>query len=198
MTERRKQADSSLGAAINRMLDSNGLSQPMRQFAACALWPEAAGPEIAAVSIAQTVRGGVLFVCVKSAAWASELSFYKPELIDRINRAMGTASITDIHFKIGSAAAFKKPLPSEDIRPTEESLASIRPDGPMAAISKRSSGIKDEEADGKVRRVSARVAKMIAWKKEHGWRPCKSCGALFEPAVKGDICPVCSVLKRSP
>jgi predicted nucleic acid-binding Zn ribbon protein len=197
MNNRRKNSETSLGAALDMMMDSSGLRQSMRQYAACAVWPEAAGAEIAAVTLAQTVRGGVLFVLVKSAAWANELAFYKPELIERINKNLGAAVITDIHFKIGASSAFNKAVPDAPIRPTDEALDAMRPTGSFASAANLPTGIEDPDVDRKVRRVSQRVAKMIAWKKENGWRPCKLCGALCDPSLKSDICPICNVLRRN-
>lgn len=46
-------------------------------------------------------KGSELIVHVASSTWTQHLQFYKQDLTDRLNRALGTDSIKTIKFKIG-------------------------------------------------------------------------------------------------
>jgi len=90
---------SPLGDALQGMLREHEIQEPLRPHIARAIWAEVVGPEIAAATIAETVRGGVVFVRVKSNVWANELTFLKQDILDRLNRRLGAKILTDIHFK---------------------------------------------------------------------------------------------------
>jgi predicted nucleic acid-binding Zn ribbon protein len=53
------------------------------------LWPDVAGPAIAAEAWPQSERGGVLTIACASAVWANELDLMGPVLMERLNEALG-------------------------------------------------------------------------------------------------------------
>jgi predicted nucleic acid-binding Zn ribbon protein len=54
-----------------------------------AAWPEAVGPAIAAEAQPLSERAGKLVVGCRSATWASELELLAPDLVTKLNEALG-------------------------------------------------------------------------------------------------------------
>jgi len=54
-----------------------------------AAWPEVVGAAIAAEAQPTSERGGTLTVACRSATWASELELLAPDLLEKLNRALG-------------------------------------------------------------------------------------------------------------
>jgi predicted nucleic acid-binding Zn ribbon protein len=60
------------------------------------LWPDTAGSAISAAARPTAERGGVLTVTCDAAVWAQELSLMAPELVLRLNSALGEDAITEL------------------------------------------------------------------------------------------------------
>lgn len=54
-------------------------------------WPEVAGPAISAEATPVAERGGTLTIGCRSAVWANELELLAPDLLRRLNEALGPA-----------------------------------------------------------------------------------------------------------
>lgn len=63
-------------------------------------WPQVVEGEIAAHSRALKFIKGALYVEVDSSAWASELSYYKEELINKLKEKFKKYKIRDIKFLV--------------------------------------------------------------------------------------------------
>ncbi len=90
-----------IGGVIDRMLkhirpDADGVLRIWR------VWPDAVGPEIAENARPAAVKGSLLLVHVSSSTWAHHLRFLKPDLIARVNAALGRPAVTEIKFKVGT------------------------------------------------------------------------------------------------
>ncbi len=164
------------GAAAQKAIDLNALREKLRPHQALALWPQIAGDKLAGVCTAESVRGNVLFVRVKSSAWANEMSFYKADLLGKLNGRLGSKLIEDIHFATArpatrgaSAQTIKPPAPEPELR----DLSRIAPPTPPAAA---------VDMQARMDHLVERTRSVLAWKKANGWVPCARCEALFEPA----------------
>ena len=60
------------------------------------VWPDAVGEVIAAQAEPTGERGGVLTVTCSSAVWAQELDLMGPDLVGRINAALGGESVVSL------------------------------------------------------------------------------------------------------
>lgn len=60
------------------------------------VWPEAAGPAMAAECHPAALRGGVLTLDCRSATWANEMVFLAPDVIEKVNALLGSARVTEI------------------------------------------------------------------------------------------------------
>jgi predicted nucleic acid-binding Zn ribbon protein len=65
-------------------------------------WPDAVGPAIAAEAEPVSERGGVVTVACRSAVWAHELDLLAPELVDRLNAALGEPRVTALRCTAGA------------------------------------------------------------------------------------------------
>ena len=94
-----------LGGLVNGTLDDLGLRQHVLEQQALTRYREIVGPQIAASSCAQMVRDGILFVACKSSTWANELTLLKPEIMKKLQSALGRKAVKDVRF---SARGYKK------------------------------------------------------------------------------------------
>ena len=78
---------SRLGDALGSWLARAGLSRRVGLAGVVEDWPGAVGPQIAAVTRAETVNAdGTLWVRVTSSAWANELSLMTPRILAKLNQ----------------------------------------------------------------------------------------------------------------
>jgi predicted nucleic acid-binding Zn ribbon protein len=63
-------------------------------------WPSAVGRTVAAAAAPTGERDGVLTVTCADSTWAAELEMM-PELVDRLNSALGEASVTRLRCRTG-------------------------------------------------------------------------------------------------
>jgi predicted nucleic acid-binding Zn ribbon protein len=68
-----------------------------------AAWKEVAGDRMAAAATPVSERDGVITVACESGVWAQELDLLAPELLVRLEAALGTRSVTRLRFVTGSA-----------------------------------------------------------------------------------------------
>lgn len=83
---------------IDRAIDNLGLRKRIQQVSSMDVWPKVVGKTIAQKTKPKKVRGSKLWVEVSSSVWMSELVYWKPKLISRINKALGDKVIEDIIF----------------------------------------------------------------------------------------------------
>ena len=65
-------------------------------------WPEAVGETIAQEAEPVSERLGVVTVRCRSAVWANELTLLAPELVGRLNAALGDARVTELRCTAGA------------------------------------------------------------------------------------------------
>jgi predicted nucleic acid-binding Zn ribbon protein len=104
MAQRRKKTES-LGEVLRQLLSSWGVDGRVREQGAVYRWKQVVGPRIAAHTEAIRVADGKMYVRASSSAWKTELVFMKPEIVDRLNRSVGKAVISDIVFVGGGSSS---------------------------------------------------------------------------------------------
>jgi predicted nucleic acid-binding Zn ribbon protein len=65
------------------------------------VWPEAAGPAIAAAARPTAERNGTITLTCEAAVWAQELDLMEAELVARLNAALGSDAITALRCRTG-------------------------------------------------------------------------------------------------
>jgi predicted nucleic acid-binding Zn ribbon protein len=100
----RRRAPRPLALALSGVLDR---SEPATALArAQAVWREVAGPGLAPFAEPVSERDGVLTVACESATWAHELELLGPDLLSRVNEALGgpeEVRLKRLRFVVGSA-----------------------------------------------------------------------------------------------
>jgi predicted nucleic acid-binding Zn ribbon protein len=77
---------SSLGDALHAWITRSGMDKRLDLAAAVAAWPDAVGPQVAAVTRAVAVTpDGTLVVRVTTHGWATELGLMAPRILTRVN-----------------------------------------------------------------------------------------------------------------
>ena len=74
----------------------SGFKNAILQENAVSVWPDVVGKNISNISKATNVDKGVLFIKVESATWKQELYMQKNEIINKINKKIGSKAIKEI------------------------------------------------------------------------------------------------------
>ena len=81
-----RQHPAPLGDLVGAYLDKRGLTERIDLVGAVDRWTEVVGMRVAANARAEAVTAdGLLWVRVKSSAWAAELSMMAPKILSRLN-----------------------------------------------------------------------------------------------------------------
>jgi predicted nucleic acid-binding Zn ribbon protein len=83
----RRRAPRPLSAALERLGHSAAPQTVLARVQAA--WSEAVGPAIAAEAQPIAERAGTVTIACRSAAWASELELLAPDLLEKLNAALG-------------------------------------------------------------------------------------------------------------
>lgn len=73
-----------------------GIDKKVKEYQALAMWPHIVGKRIAEKARPLGIQKGKLFLSVENASWRNELTFLKKDIIDKINRSVGTKVVREI------------------------------------------------------------------------------------------------------
>jgi predicted nucleic acid-binding Zn ribbon protein len=97
--ERKRRTPMAVSDALRGYLTRSGLGPRLAQAQVVAEWPRLVGPQVAAVTRAESVTpDGTLFVRVATSAWRNELQLMMPELMARVNAGRGAGRINTIRW----------------------------------------------------------------------------------------------------
>ena len=88
----------SVGEAIRQAMDSLGITHRVKEQRVLSEWPKVVGEKIAAVTHANTIRRGELFVSVVHDTWRHRLLFERETIRQNLNRAVGGEAVRLIRF----------------------------------------------------------------------------------------------------
>lgn len=185
-----KSSPKRLGGYLGASLDNLGLTQRILEHQALGKWADVVGPQIAASTVAERVRDGIMFVCCKSSMWSNELTLHKSDIIKRLNKAVGKKAITDIRF---SARGFRKVL--EQVKKEENdtrvrNLEKVAVDESSSeAAAKVASQVEDVKLAQRIEKAILSSKRLCEVKKQEGWKDCPKCGALYNGEHK--VCDNC-------
>lgn len=194
-----------MGGLVTDQLARLGIETRVRQHMAPRVWAELVGPQVASATEVEKVKDGVLYVCAKSATWASELTFYKADILRRLNEKLtGSARlaerepvITDIRFLNRGVRGRKIGEDIPALRPTADELDDVDlSPAEIATIDAGIAGIQDEALRERVRNARLAAARLRTWRLDNGWGLCEVCGELSPPAppYEGQVdCPRCRI-----
>jgi predicted nucleic acid-binding Zn ribbon protein len=87
-----RRAPRTLAFAVNELAAELEPATPLA--AVQRVWAQAVGSEIAAQATPTAVRDGVATVSCRAAVWAQELDLMGPEVVARVNAALGSDALT--------------------------------------------------------------------------------------------------------
>lgn len=87
-----------LKKAIKKAISESGFEKAIQQENAVFVWGDVVGDVVSKVTDAISVDKGVLVVKTKSATWRQELYMQKKDIIDKINKKIGSTAIKEIRF----------------------------------------------------------------------------------------------------
>ncbi len=188
-SDHRRSRINSVGPLVAERLWGLQIAQKVKEHTAPLVWAELVGPQVAGATEVEKVSGGVLFVSTRSAMWAQELNFYKPDILRRLNEKIGARPgeplITDIRFankglKREKEGEIPKPPP---LHPTRDELDDLEVTADeRRVIEDGIAVVSDDFLRGKLRNARIADAKVRTWRMENGWSPCPHCGDLAPPA----------------
>ena len=83
---------------IQKAIDRAGIKTALNQEKAVLLWGVVVGEVVSSVTKAERVDSGSLVVKVESPVWRQELHMQKDDIINKINKKIGTKAIREIRF----------------------------------------------------------------------------------------------------
>lgn len=191
----------SIASVLGRHLDAMQIDRKIREHTAPLVWAEVVGPQVAGATEVLGVEGGVLRVSTKSAVWANELTFYKPEFLRRLNARIGARPgdpiLRDIHFQ---NRGLRKTEAPEYVEPALDLDAVSLSPAEVELVEAEVGRIQDEALRERVRRCRLADVRLRTWRLDNGWAPCRQCGDLVAP-IGGDAtgtCHRCRLLAGKP
>ena len=85
-----------LKKVLKKTIENSGFKNAILQENAVSVWSDIVGKNISKISKAISVDKGVLFIKVESATWKQELYMQKNEIINKINKKIGSKAIKEI------------------------------------------------------------------------------------------------------
>lgn len=90
-----RRAPRPVALAVERLQQALAPATTLARVQAC--WPAAVGETISGAAHPTAERDGVLTVSCDAAVWAAELQMMGPELVARLNAALGEALLDGVH-----------------------------------------------------------------------------------------------------
>jgi hypothetical protein len=167
---------STIDALIRERLQTFQLEHGVKAQQSLSLWERVAGPTVAAVTVADGIRNGVLYVLTHSSAWSQELSMLRGPLIARINAELEREVVQEIRFQV-------KPFVKDESSGRASQPARDLTDAERTALEHLASQLAATTA-GRITEVAAKQMRRT----ESG-RVCAACGGPVHPGET--LCPFC-------
>lgn len=110
------------GSVLSGLTRQMGVQERLEQYRVWRVWAEVVGPQTALHAQPQRLRGNVLEVLVDHPVWMQQLQLLKPQILDRLNRAIAPAVLSDLLWRHGRP----EPLPS-DLSPVAPEPSPLSP-----------------------------------------------------------------------
>lgn len=111
----------SVASVLSGIARRHGLEAKLLEHKLLKNWPAIAGEPIASHTRPDQIKFKKLYLVAENSVWLQQLTFMKPELVQKINDAAGSNLVADIVLRVGSV--------EQDERPTDAAAG----EPPMAA-----------------------------------------------------------------
>jgi len=95
----RRRAPRPLSFALERVTTTLEPATTLARVQGC--WADAVGDVVSTEAQPVSEHDGVVSVACRSSVWAQELELLGPELLEKVNAALGDAAVTRLRFKAG-------------------------------------------------------------------------------------------------
>jgi hypothetical protein len=167
---------SSIDGLIRERLQNFQLEHGVKAQQSLSLWERVAGPTVAAVTVADGIRNGTLYVLTRSSAWSQELSMLREPLIARINAELERDVVQEIRFQV-------KPFEKEKDAGEPPTPARDLTDAERTALERLAAQLEATTA-GRITEVAAKQMR-----RTDSGRVCAACGGPVHPGES--LCPFC-------
>lgn len=100
----RRREPTALSDVLGRLATDRGWQDRLRDGQIHERWPEIAGEELAAHAEPVRLHGGVLVVRVRSGAWAEQLRYLTPRLLERAQEIIGAERVRRVQIVTGEGS----------------------------------------------------------------------------------------------
>ena len=168
---------------VSEVLQRSGMKRRMKRSEVVMLWPQVAGPDLAAFTKATSLSlDGVLFVDVCDSETAMHLSFQRRKFLDVYKVRYGVQSVSDIRFKVGvirQVPKATKPVLYDQADPKDLTrLAKILDELDLPS-----------ELEQRTIKAAKSLLKLQEYQKAQGYTPCVVCEHYCPKHV--ELCQVC-------
>lgn len=102
------------GSVLTDLLSGAGLGDKMKGYRAWQCWDEVVGPQIAEHARPKRLRNGVLEVSVDQPIWMQQLRLMAPQILERLNMALGGQIVKEIYWRRGTPTRPVEQTPKPD------------------------------------------------------------------------------------
>lgn len=160
---------------LDQTLDEMGWRERLQAFRALLHWEEVVGKTVAAAAHPEELKGGKVFVAVKSSAWLQELRFQQQLILQRLNEYAGAPIFTELVFRVKPRRR-RAPEPEE---PSPEPVVEPEIDAEtIARLHALTEPIEDAELRAKVTEYLVAFHRLTLVRRAQGWRECVRCGCV--------------------
>lgn len=106
-SKRRKSDPAPLGEVFEQVVSQRGWGTQLNVHALLGRWSALVGPHVAAHSKPETFVDGVLVIRTDATSWATQLRLMAPQLLAKLNAAVGEGSITRVEVKGPDAPSWR-------------------------------------------------------------------------------------------
>ncbi len=136
-----------LGTTLGKLLKAHGWEGRLQEYRVMVQWHRAVGPAIARHAQPEALHRAKLALVVDSPAWMQQLSLLKPEIIKKLNNALGREAVKDITLKLGEVRV------SDELSPDDEPDTTVLGPAERSKIEHYVEDIRDPDTQETVRRV---------------------------------------------
>ena len=99
----RRRAPRALSFALDRVTAGLEPATTLARVQGC--WADALGEVVSTEARPVSERDGVVTATCRSSLWAQELELMGPDLVEKLNAALGDQAVTQLRFKTGASPA---------------------------------------------------------------------------------------------
>jgi len=151
------------GSILQQLFNSQGMEQKFREYRAWEVWEKVVGPQIASHARPLRLREGVLEVRVDQPIWMQQLRLMAPEILQKLNRALGEELIRELYWRRGT---LKQAEQSEPPSPPAKPLPKLAPEDAQK-IAETTASLHDKELQTSLKSLLTLQARLNKQREEN-------------------------------